>query len=888
MNRPVDRLAQALADRYRIERELGEGGMATVYLARDVKHERDVAIKVLKPELGAVLGVERFLAEIRVTANLQHPNLLPLFDSGEADGLLFYVMPYIEGETLRARLEREKQLPVDEALRLAVSIAQALDYAHRRGVIHRDLKPENILLADGQPLVADFGIALAVSNAGGQRVTQTGLSLGTPQYMSPEQATGDRAVDGRTDIYSLGAMTYEMLTGEPPHGGTTAQAIIAKLMTEDVRPLMVLRRTVPQHVDAAVRHALEKLAADRFATAGEFALALQGKGSADSLARYLPPGGADGSVRMAAQTARPAWREVVAWSAAVAAAGALAWSVMRKPEPLETPVVRQNIDAPSGERLMTIGYPIAISPQGDRLAYVLAGATGYRTVVRKTSELGGEITLAPQSLRDMSFSPDGRWIAYSEGNEVRRIPSAGGASESIGSTGGPEVWGLDWALNDSIIVGSESGLLLMPVRGGRARKITDPASPLPANFPKLLPDGRSVFVRRGFSRGTSQFVTIDLTDGEPTEVGISGFTGFGVMAGHLVFQTTDNNLAAIPFDERTRRVTGDPITLESDVEGVGLSASGTLAFMPRARDVRLVLTDGGRDENLRDEALTYRWPRFSPDGRRVAVAVITREGPAIWSYDIAAKTFTRLVVMTTSGSPGAFGGLSTPGTPEWTADSRRVIYRNTADGQSSVLSIPVDGSAKPDTLYFGELSINEALLSPDGRWLILRSGPGGTTPRDIFAVDLQGDRSLTPIATGPASELMPRLSPDGRWLAYGTDESGRSEIFVRPFPDEGPRIQVSADGGAEPIWSRDGRTLYYRGPGGIVATSVTTGATFSIGGRRLVLPSTEAADATHPSYDVTPDGKRFLVLRAAANDTKAVVVHNWLRELRERVQGGPR
>ena len=254
---PLNQLTAALAGRYEIEREIGAGGMATVYLARDVKHNRRVALKLLKPELGAVLGVERFLAEIQVTANLQHPNLLPLFDSGEAQGLLFYVMPYVEGESLRGRLDREKQLPVEEAVRLAVAIAGALDYAHGLGVIHRDMKPENILLQAGQPVIADFGIALAVSKAGGARVTQTGLSLGTPQYMSPEQATGDRVIDGRTDIYSLAAMTYEMLTGEPPHTGTSAQAIIAKLMTEDVRPLTVLRRAVPPHVDAAVRHGLE-------------------------------------------------------------------------------------------------------------------------------------------------------------------------------------------------------------------------------------------------------------------------------------------------------------------------------------------------------------------------------------------------------------------------------------------------------------------------------------------------------------------------------------------------------------------------------------------------------------------------------------------------------
>src|SRR5687767_4675030 len=247
----IAQLKTALASRYVIDREIGRGGMATVYLARDVRHSRNVAVKVLNPELGAVLGAERFLSEIQVTANLQHPHLLPLFDSGEAEGLLFYVMPYIEGESLRARLRREKQLPIDEALRITASVASALDYAHRHGVIHRDLKPENILLHDGQPLVADFGIALAVSVAGGERITQTGISLGTPHYMSPEQATGDRPIDQRSDVYSLGAVLFEMLSGDPPHTASTSQGIIARVLTETPRSVRSTRPNVSPHVDQA-------------------------------------------------------------------------------------------------------------------------------------------------------------------------------------------------------------------------------------------------------------------------------------------------------------------------------------------------------------------------------------------------------------------------------------------------------------------------------------------------------------------------------------------------------------------------------------------------------------------------------------------------------------
>ena len=274
MTDPPIRLAAALADRYRIERELGQGGMATVFLAQDLKHDRKVALKVLKPELAAVLGAERFVVEIKTTAALQHPHILPLFDSGTADGFLFYVMPFIDGETLRDKLNRETQLGVDEAVRIANDVAGALDYAHRHGVIHRDIKPENILLHDGRPMVADFGIALAVSAAAGGRMTETGLSLGTPHYMSPEQATAEKEITARSDIYSLGSVLYEMLTGNPPHVGASAQQIIMKIITDTPRPLTELRRSVPPNVAAATSKALEKLAADRFTSAKAFAEAL--------------------------------------------------------------------------------------------------------------------------------------------------------------------------------------------------------------------------------------------------------------------------------------------------------------------------------------------------------------------------------------------------------------------------------------------------------------------------------------------------------------------------------------------------------------------------------------------------------------------------------------
>ncbi len=274
MTDSLERFAAAIADRYAIEREWGLGGMATVYLARDVRHDRKVALKVLRPELAAVLGGERFLAEIKVTANLQHPNVVPLFDSGKAEGRLYYVMPFVEGESLRDRLAREPQLPVDEALRIARQIADALAYAHSLGVVHRDVKPENILLAGAHALVTDFGVARAVSVAGGRQVTEVGMAVGTPAYMSPEQAAADPRIDGRSDQYSLACVLYEMLAGQPPYTGPTAEALLARRLTDPMPSLRAARDTVPEAVEAAIRRALSRAPADRFATIGAFADAL--------------------------------------------------------------------------------------------------------------------------------------------------------------------------------------------------------------------------------------------------------------------------------------------------------------------------------------------------------------------------------------------------------------------------------------------------------------------------------------------------------------------------------------------------------------------------------------------------------------------------------------
>ncbi|MGQ0560879.1 MAG: protein kinase domain-containing protein, partial [Gemmatimonadota bacterium] len=441
-------LNTALAGRYVIDREIGAGGMATVYLAEDLRHHRKVALKVLKPELAAVLGTERFLAEIDVTANLQHPHLLPLFDSGEASGALYYVMPFIAGETLRQRLERERQLPVDDAVRIAVAAASALDYAHRHGVVHRDLKPENVLLHDGQPLVSDFGIALAVSNAGGARITQTGLSLGTPQYMSPEQATGDRVIDARSDIYSLSAVLYEMLTGEPPHTGSTVQQIVARVLTEKPRSLRAMRDTVPAHVDAAVMCALAKLPADRFPSAHEFAEALSGNRRVNA--------GTSATALTERAPARDRWRKLAPWSLAALAlilAGALAvW-----PDPRVAARVKL-LEITLADSIHPVGENagVDVSRDGTKIAFVAHSGQQRAIFIRPFASMTTSRIAGTEGGWSPRFSRDGQWIAFRQNTQLRKVPVSGGVAVTLAdsvSGSGDAQW-------------TESGEIIFPRAGG--------------------------------------------------------------------------------------------------------------------------------------------------------------------------------------------------------------------------------------------------------------------------------------------------------------------------------------------------------------------------------------------------------------------------------------
>jgi Tol biopolymer transport system component len=872
-----EQVVDALGDRYVIEREIGAGGMATVYLARDVKHDRQVALKILDPELAAVMGVERFLAEIRVSANLQHPNLLPLFDSGEApNGSLYYVMPYVEGETLRHRLTREKQLPVDDALRITTAIASALDYAHRHGVIHRDLKPENVLFHEGQPVVADFGIALAAAHAGGHRITQTGVSLGTPSYMSPEQATGDRTIDARTDIYSLGAMLYEMLTGEPPHTGMTAQAIIARVLTEKPRDIRTVRPAVPLHVEAAVERALEKLPADRWETAGAFCDALTGK--SPTLAERAP------------RFARP--RDLLAPIPLVLAGITLAsiafaiteWRAAHNVEP-PTPV-RVTLQWADPNRSGVAPAP-AISPDGKTIAYAGFAPNGLAMMfIRTLSELRPRVLPGTESGLQAAFSPDGQWLGFYALGAIKKVHLGTGTVRTLANIDLPE--GVDWGPDDRIVASVWNSLWSISATGGAAQPLTrlDTANgELAQRGPHFLEDGQSLvfYSWRGTMEG-SKVGIVSLKTGATRYVDIAG-APVGVIDGLLIYVAERQSLFAVPFDASRARVTGAPIRLPDIVPIVGngigratISRSGSLLYASGSALGDLVLVDTkGKIDAVLATAQTYSFPRFSPDGKRIAVSIGSPTSTDVWIYDLSSNTHTRITM------EGARNDRV-----EWAPDGKRILYSSVGRAGITALWIQnVDHSGTPELLEARKNEqILEGLISPDGTTLVFRATALGH-PHDIWYRQLTGDTTRKAVVSAPSSEYAPRLSPNGKWIAYSSNEDGTSQIYVQPFPPTGAHYPVTDAGGIMPVWSPDGRHIYYIAAGTMLAATIETAPNFRVLARDSVfsVQPYNLAGGVHAAYDVSPDGKHLLLIRPARAENDLVLVHNWLTEVRRLRKG---
>jgi serine/threonine-protein kinase len=877
-------LGTAIADRYVIDREIGRGGMATVYLARDLRHDRAVALKLLNPELGAVLGIDRFLAEIRVTANLQHPNLLPLFDSGEANGQPFYAMPYVEGETLRHRIDREKQLAVDEALRIASAVAGALEYAHAHGVIHRDLKPENILLQAGQPVVADFGIALAVSKAGGARITQTGLSLGTPQYMSPEQATGDRTLDQRSDIYSLGAVTYEMLTGEPPHIGNTMQAVIARVLTERPRPIRLARPAVPEHTAVAVEVALEKLPADRWASARDFADALQGRAVGS---RSHPTATAIESTRVKPRRAIERVRDPIDAGALVLGIGAAAvagWALTRPLEDARHVTIRLSI--PAGQ--LPPASQIALSSDGRFIAYAIRDSLGRQALaVWDLSQATERIIPGTEGAGNPFFSPDGAWLGFAVlgGRGLKKVPVAGGPVSAIADASNMPL-GSAWTPNDVVVASVRDTLMTVRSAGGSLTPVPSPkvsiAGERGRRTPRLLPDGETVLYQswRG-SFAESRIGVVSLETGETTIIeGVVG-SPIGFVDGLLIYATSAAVVMAAPFDLRSYRITGPviPIVEQVDVTASGMaraavSRNGSLIYLTGSPTSQVVVADmQGDAQVLLAEPRAYANPRFSPDGKRIALSITTDARTDIWLYDLASATPTRLT------SEGARNDR-----PEWTPDGKRVLFASTRTEPTALWWQNADLSGRAALVVRENVPVSAGNFTPDGS-LVYWFGGSGNQP-DIYYRRLTGDTARKIIAATSDAEIAPKVSRDGKWVAYTSNQDGDPQVYVQPFPPTGGRYRFSANGGIAPVWSPDGHHLFYVANGRLTTATIQRQPTFTVTSRAPMFQRPYLINVPpHANYDVSPDGKSFVLVRPIGEISRIIVVHDWKYELRERVGG---
>jgi serine/threonine-protein kinase len=873
MSTTSGRLDAALADRYRVERELGQGGMATVYLAEDVRHRRKVALKVLHPELSAVLGPERFLKEIELTASLQHPHILPLFDSGEASGQLYYVMPFVEGETLRGRLDRERQLPIAEALQITREVADALSYAHERGVVHRDIKPENILLQGGHALVADFGIALAVQQAGGQRMTQTGLSLGTPQYMAPEQAMGDRNVDARADVYALGAVAYEMLAGEPPFTGPTAQAIVAKVITEKPAPLTRVRDSVPANVDAAIAQALSKLPADRPSSARELASALQN--STFTWAGQAAP------VTTPATSSRPGapgrGRAALYGGAVLAALGVAAgiwsWRQSRAAEPRR--LVALMLEVPTANP--DLGR-FAVSPDGARFAF----ATSEGLVVRDAGQREYRLFPGTQEAESPAFSPDGEWIAFQANGHLRKIAVAGGSALALVPGDSLLAGRVSWGEDGTIAFESGNRLYVIPSAGGPPRLLKGARF---AGSPRITPDGRGLLYvdeQRG-----SKLMYYDLASDSAFTVLEEAIEGQYVPTGHIVYGHPNGGLFAVRFDVRRHTVVGSPIPIVPDAQMSGLVApfaitrNGTLVYRSGVEpEYRLLMRDPrGTIDTLPVAPKITSYARVSPDGRSLALTFGAARGTNRHTaiYDLGLGTLTRFTLQG--------GGHS----PVWSPDGTRLAFTAEAEGSDAedIFVQPVDRSAKPVRIVRMPNDQHGWSWPADSVFVF----SSNAIPRGLRGAGFTGGSiAITDPRAQDATPRMflesqegvnnPIVSPDGHYVSFTSNENGTSEIYVRPFPSgAGGQWRISTKGGQHARWSGDGRTIYYLGTDleTIHAVHVNPGPPFTVGSSEVVATLPGLGEA----WDVDRRSGRMVLTQAVGTaGARIIVLMNWLDEFR--------
>ncbi len=899
---------------YKVTAKLGAGGMGEVYQATDSKLGREVALKIL-PEAFAqdAQRMARFSREAQLLASLNHPNIAQIYGLEESGGVRALAMELVEGLTLAERIAAGP-VPLEEVLPMARQIAEALEYAHERGIIHRDLKPANVKVRpDGTVKVLDFGLAKALESETSAMdashsptmsavATRAGVLMGTAAYMSPEQARG-KSVDRRADIWAFGCVLYEMLRGKKVFDGDTVSDSLAAVIRADP-DWSALPPTTPPRILELLRRCLEKDGKRRLRDIGEARILLE-----DFIADpQAQSGGAE--ARPSTETLEPPWKRMLPWVVAgltIIAAGLTAWAPWR-PAPAPPLSARWSVEIGAPASLVADRGPsVVLSPDGTRLAFLAQDAKQQRQIyVRNIDQLQATPLAGTEGARDPFFSPDGTWLAFFADGKLKKIAVQGGAAVTLCDAPTPR--GGAWGEDDSIVFTPEGRASLFRVSsaGGKPEPLTEliqSKGELTHRWPQTLRGGEAVLftVQTPGGFGAGSVVVQLLKSGERRTVATSGSYGRYVPSGHIIY-AQGGNLFAVPFDINRLEVTGPPapflerVVFAASVGGAQFSFSNTGSFVyvsgeSQASRLAVYWMDReGKFQLLRAVLGDYVNPRISPDGKRLSLSVSEGGSNDVWVYDWARDTMTRL---TFSGNDFA---------QVWTPDGQRHAFSSNRSGFQNLYWQRADGTGEIQRLTESKNTQFPSSWTPDGKFLAYWES-AQATGNDIWVLPMEGDEKSgwkpgTPklFLRTPFNENNPAFSPDGRWLAYGSNESGRNEVYVRPFPSGEGKWMISNGGGGHPRWSRNGKELFYRALEEtrlMVANYHVVGGSFQADKPVLWSPGQFADLGGRPNYDVAPDGKRVVVLRfvesagkIAEKDDKFVLIQNVFEELRLRIPAG--
>ena len=883
---------------YEILSAIGAGGMGEVYRARDTRLDRIVAMKVLPTHLADRSELrDRFEREAKTIASLNHPHICVLYDIGHQEGTDYLVMEYLEGETLAQRLVKGS-LPLAQVLQYAIEISDALDKAHRKGVTHRDLKPGNIMLTKSGTKLLDFGLAklkqeVAPANVPlselptvNEQLTAQGTIVGTLQYMAPEQLEG-KEVDGRTDIFAFGAVVYEMAAGKKAFAGTSQASVIGAILKDDPPPISSLQPMTPPALDRVVKRCLAKEPEKRWQTASDLCEELKWIAEAGSQITLAPAVAAKG-IRTLGR--RELILGVSALLVVAAIAGIAFWNLKPSPSRL---VSRVAITLPPGQQLAGLdsGPAVALSPDGTHLAYVARQGDTQQLYLRAMDSLESKPISGTDGAVNPFFSPDGQWLGFFASGKLKKVSVSGGSALTLGDARNPR--GASWGAHGIIAFAPTAASILQQVSdaGGTPQPLTRlEKGDNSHRWPEFLNGGKAVLFAAGTSAANwsnAQVVIQSVGTGERRNLIQAGMYPRYAPSGHILY-AQGGSLIAVPFDPQRLAITGAAVPV---VEGVlqstgngaaqySFSSTGSLIYVPggvQATQLRLVwISRNGAEQSLTAPARAYQIPRLSPDGRRVAVDIQEQE-MQVWLYDLSREALARLTFEGNSNQP-----------PAWTPDGKRIAFGSNKEGPASLFWQLADGSGGLERLATSEYTQFPQSWSPDGQ-LLTFTELNPTTGWDIWVLRM-ADRKAQPFLRTPFNEESPRFSPDGRWLAYISDESGRFEVYVQPYPGPGGRWQISTEGGAEPEWNPNGRELFYRTENKMMVVDIGTHSSFSAGKPRILFSEPYLPTPIIPAnYDVSPDGQRFLMLKPSEQETAPTqinVVLNWFEELKQKVPVG--